>query len=61
MIQHNLETNHNFNFKGSKMLVNIHNKKGWRVAESNIISNNNTIEQRPSSFNLFSQIHIKKL
>ena len=36
MIRHNLETNHSFNFKDSKMLVNIHNKKHWKIVEFSI-------------------------
>ena len=35
-----LETNHNFDFKDSKMFIDIHNKEG-RKMESNIIFNYN--------------------
>ena len=44
-----LETNHNFNFKDSKILVNIHDKKHWKIIESSIISNY-MIKQRPRLF-----------
>ena len=37
LVKHNLETNQNFNFKGSKMLINIHNKHHRNIVESSII------------------------
>ena len=51
LIKHNLETNHNFNFKDSKILVYICNKKCWKIFEFSIISNENTIKEI-SFFNL---------
>ena len=50
MVRHNLKVNHDFNFKDSRMLVNIHNKKHWELIESNIILNPSTIKQRPCFF-----------
>ena len=45
LIKHNLETNQNFNFKDSKILVHIHKKKHQKTVKSNIISNHNTIKE----------------
>ena len=56
LVKHNLETNHDSNFKDSKMLIYIDNKKHQKIVESRIISNHNTIKQRPSSFNLSSNL-----
>ena len=47
-----LETNHNLNFKDSKMLVYIDSKKAGKFVESCIISNYNTIKQRLRFFNM---------
>ena len=41
----NWETKHSFDFKDSKMLVNIHFKQHKKIVESSIISNYNTIKQ----------------
>ena len=63
MVRHDLEANHNFNFKDSKMVVNIQNKKHRKIVESSIMSNSNT----GFCFVLFqfifllSQISVKKL
>ena len=53
LVKHNLETNHNFNFKDPKMLVYIYSKKHWKIVESSIISNPNTITNRDSVFKYF--------
>ena len=45
--KHDLETNHKLNFKDSKMLVYIHNKKGQKIVESSIILNYDTVKRRP--------------
>ena len=42
-VKHNLETNHKFNFKDSKTLVNIHIKKA-QIVEFYIISNYITVK-----------------
>ena len=51
-LKHNLDTNHCFNFKIFKMLVNIHNKQLRRIAESSSISNYDTIKHRPDFLKL---------
>ena len=61
MVRCNLETNHNFEFKDSKMWVNINNKNHQKIVESSIIPNYRIIKQRPGFFNsLFSQVCSKK-
>ena len=45
-----LETNPNF--KDSKMLINIHNKKHWKIVKSCINYNYDTIKQTPKFLNL---------
>ena len=45
LLKHNLETNHDFNFKASKIFVYVHNKQQRKIVDSNIISNYNTINQ----------------
>ena len=59
LVLNNLETNHNFNFKDSKILVNLHNKKHRKSVDSSIISNYNSMKQRPGFSNLSS--HLFKL
>ena len=43
---------HNFDFKGCKVFLYIHNKKRRHNVESFILSNQNTIKQKTSSLNL---------
>ena len=51
LVKHNLETNHNFHLKHSRMLVYI-NKKCLGIFELRIIFNHNTIKQRTVFFSL---------
>ena len=37
LVKRNLETNFNFNFKHTKMLVNIHSKQHRKIRECSII------------------------
>ena len=55
LVRQNLETNHNFNSKKSKMFVYIHNikkKKSWKIVEFSIISNHNTMKRKAGFFTL---------
>ena len=52
LVTYNLETNHNFNFKDYKMVVNIHNKQHRKIVEFIIISKYNTMKQR-NTFSTF--------
>ena len=54
-VKHNLESNHNFDFQDSKMLVYIHNAL-QKTAESSIISNYNTIKQSLGFFKASSYL-----
>ena len=47
LVNNNLEINNNFSSKDLKILVCIHNKKRWKIVESIIISNLNSIKLRP--------------
>ena len=53
LVRYNLETNHNFNFKDSKMLLQIRKKKRRKIVATSIISNYNTIKQDCFFFNSF--------
>ena len=44
LVKHNLRT------KDSKMLINIHYKQHKKIDESSIITNCNTVKQKPSFF-----------
>ena len=56
LVKYNLETNHSFDFKDSKLLVYIHFKKYREMSESRIVSNYNTINQKPDFFNVTSYL-----
>ena len=44
MFRHNLETNYNFNFKDSKILINVQSKKHRTIVESRNISHFKTFK-----------------
>ena len=60
LVKHNLETNHNFNFKDSRMLVYIYNKTNIGKM-LNLVSFQTTILSNRDQIFYFGQIGAEKL
>ena len=63
-VQHNIEIDHNFDFKDSKMSIDIQNKKPRKIVESALFLTTTLLNKDLTFFyliSLFRQISAKKL